>query len=311
MKPAHILLEFLQKLIQVQINKYVELTEIGIGPDALMNAALVYDEVNDLFKIADTLLSHIQSPSTNHINIAVLYEQVRFYLEQEYWRGKAGFLIDENNIHSGEMIRLEQQLAFIKQFASDYQIDIKHPALPHNETQRRCLHDSHAIAHFILELAIQVKSDPDTQFSDRVPKHAEKILRRHAKANGRYHNQEIYQQIENMFDVSERFLSHSVRHKSELKLTKENALKMKVEHQAQLDALAMEYRSIKSSSKMSSVKQFGLFALSVGLPPLLLLLQKYIENISSENLQQSTENTNLLSEVSSLYYSSTCVSKPW
>lgn len=65
MKGQKELFEFLCKLVDIQIKKYVSLAQFGVGPDARLNAKLVFDEVNELLGFAEQLLSDLEKQSKN------------------------------------------------------------------------------------------------------------------------------------------------------------------------------------------------------------------------------------------------------
>lgn len=312
MQHAHLLFGFIQKLIAIQIKKYVDLTEIGIGPDASINASLVHDQVEDLLCLSQQLLDRIEMArkESKNVDITDLFNQMRFYLEQEFTRGKAGYLLDQNQIHSGEMDRLNDQLTFVKSFASQHRISIIEPTKPTNQMQERCLHDSHAIAAFILNLAIQVKSDPEMEFSHAVPAHAIKILRKHGKQGGRYHQPEIYEEIERMFNVSNDFLATSTLEKRTDKLCKEEAKLEKIRHETILNALQAKHDSLmcKTRNKHVTWQHYGLFALSTIAPPLILLLQKYL---SYSNSPSAISNENLTENSLPNYQAPSSSTMPW
>ena len=90
------LFEFTHKLINVQIVKYTKLAAFGVGPDARMNASLVLDGVNELIDLSRRLLT---PASVDEVNFKSIFNQVRFYVEQEKLRAHAGWLLDQNNIH--------------------------------------------------------------------------------------------------------------------------------------------------------------------------------------------------------------------
>src|SRR5262245_30926496 len=115
------LCDFLFELIDVQIKKYVKLATVGIGPDARLNSALVFKEVNELLELEGFLLEEMRSnKGSGEIKSSVfnkVFFQVKFYVEQESLRAYAGWLLDENNIHTTVDNRTKQQSSQLESLA--------------------------------------------------------------------------------------------------------------------------------------------------------------------------------------------------
>lgn len=208
------LFEFLCNLIGVQIEKYFGLATFGIGPDASINSTLVLKEVDELLMFAYDLFERIDKPiDLKSDNFDFIFHQIRFYLEQEKLRALAGWLLDENNIHTPSKKRIEQQLTQLKQIGLEAHIDSSSPAKPQTQIQKQCEHDSHAIAFLILDLAQKIKSNPEMEFDlTLIPKHAATIIKRNATI--RYNQPEISNQINELHQQCKIFLDESTLEKS-------------------------------------------------------------------------------------------------
>lgn len=251
------LFEFSCKLIDIQIKKYTQLVIIGIGPDADINATLVLKEVEELLPFANELLSSLESHHYSITRLNEIFRQIKFYLEQEYLRGKAGFILDENNIHTPEMVRLNEQQAELTKIADNHHINSTLPIIPTNNTQKQCEHDSHAIAFLILNIAMQLKDNPDLEFDKNVPAHAVKVLKRNASAKvDRYNQPDILEAMLALHEKCKTFLETSTLDKSTETLPKEVANAKKLDHTKQLENLLIRYRNIKPDAKLFTEKEF-------------------------------------------------------
>lgn len=205
-------IEFQLKLIENQINKYHDLAKIGIGPDASMNAKLVVYEVEELLAFLETMLQDYYNIS-NEI-LESIFTQTYFYIKQEHLRAFSGWLIDANNIHSPLLEFVQKQLSDLEEMAYAANIDISKTYQPDTSVQQQCEHDSHQIAFLILDKAIQLKNDPELDLGNQIPPHAQKIFRKHAHPNGRYHQAQIWEPMLRLHTQCQLFLSHSTLEKS-------------------------------------------------------------------------------------------------
>lgn len=256
MKNQRQLFEFVCELIDIQIKKYVHLQKIGIGPDAGMNAVLVVKQVEELFQLAKELLKSMntstETKSSDDKQFKNIFNQVQFYLEQEFLRGHAGWLIDENNIHTPEFDRLRLQKEQLASIAREASISMASPAMPVTDIQKQCEHDSHAIAFLILDLAIKLKADPEMKLDANIPSHAGIILRRHARPEGRYSQTNIWEPLQDLHKKCLSFLEKSKISKRKEILTKDSATLKAKEHQSMLNNLLAEFRDIQPDSRLFS-----------------------------------------------------------
>ncbi len=201
------LIEFAIVSIDMQVKKYQKLVKIGIGPDAKMNATLVQRQVSDLLLQLDRLLETSEPTQKDMLEFAQL---MKFYLDCEYTRGRAGWLLDENNFHNVNYERVTEQLKILDELCSEDNSRLAHPEIL-TEQQRQCLHDSHEIAYLILDMAIKLKENPErTDLGDASHfGHGFSIMRKHAQLNGRYYEPEICKEMENRHQESEDFLNES------------------------------------------------------------------------------------------------------
>lgn len=215
------LFEFAIVSIDIQIKKYQKLVKIGIGPDAKMNAILVQRQVSDLLLQLDRLLKISEPSEKDMLQFAQL---MKFYLDCEYIRGRAGWLLDENNIHNVEYERVTQQLKILDELCLEDTSKLAHPEIL-TEQQRQCLHDSHEIAYLILDIAIKLKENPERTDLGDVSHfgHGFSIMRKHVHLNGRYYNPEISKEMENRHQESEDFLNESDLEKTTDTLDRQSA----------------------------------------------------------------------------------------
>lgn len=113
---------FLFQLIDIQIKKYLKLTEMGVGPDAGMNADLVRGEVEELFIIAYEFMLRLEQKTLTDEIVEGYISQIRFYLDLEEQRAIAGELLDSNNIHNSVYDRLEKQIPELEHFVQKYSL---------------------------------------------------------------------------------------------------------------------------------------------------------------------------------------------
>lgn len=248
------LFEFLCKLTDIQIKKYVGLATYGVGPDARLNASLVLDEVNELLALADSLLNNFNKDSQCTTDFFPnIFNQVKFFIEQEHLRAYAGWLLDENNIHSTSIKRLDEQLEELKEIAQLAKIDYSKASKPSTSIQKQCEYDSWNIALYILDIAIKVKANPEMDFEDKIPSHAQKILRRNATT--RYCDEKFLQPITELHKQCVEFLNSSELKQSNAELQKDEAKKNEIIHREQFNKLLERYKQIEPSSELFSSKQ--------------------------------------------------------
>lgn len=253
MKSQKELFEFLCELIDVQIKKYVSLAKFGVGPDARLNAKLVFGEVNELLTFAEQLIEDLENPkqgSTAQEHFTSLFSQTKFYIEQEYVRAYAGWLLSENNIHSEVKERVEEQLKQLTQIGQSAQIDSSIPSKPLTEVQEQCEYDSIAIAFRILDLAKNVKENPEIELPSNIPLHARNILKQNAIT--RYCVEEFAKPIEELHKKYNEFLGQSKLKKSNDVLSKEDAQSHQKTHKEKWENLFNRYKSIEPSSQLFS-----------------------------------------------------------
>lgn len=243
------LFELLSKLIAVQIKKYVALATVGVGPDALLNASLVYDEVSELLKLASSLLKTIKNKKSNPSLFLSVFSQVKFYLEQESFRAHAGWLLDSNNIHDTVDERTRTLLKEMESLAKLAEIsDFSCPEKPHTDIQKQCELDSFEIAYRILTLACNVRKNPEMELDKKIPPHAQKILKKNATT--RYI--EFKNEIDEEYEKCEQYLKNATLPKRTTSLTKKDALSYQKTHEAQLSSLLNEYQNIQPDSFLFS-----------------------------------------------------------
>jgi hypothetical protein len=243
------LFELLSELIDVQIKKYVKLATIGVGPDARLNAALVYEEVNELLESAFLLLHPLEKEHNDETIFLSAFSLVKFYLEQESFRAGAGWLLDSNNIHDTVDERTKTQLAQLKQIGELAEIaDFSIRAKPNTQVQNQCEHDSFEIAHRILTLARNIRTTPTMELDEKIPTHAQEILRKNASTRYLQYQEEIDQQ----YQKCEFYLNNSTLEKRTSVLTKEEALSYQKTHGFQLSSLLERYKTIQPNSRLFS-----------------------------------------------------------
>lgn len=222
-----------------------------------MNATLVVKQVDELFSLASKLLNlnsskKFSETKYDHQEFNSIFNQVRFYVEQQFLRGYAGWLIDENNIHSPEYARLKLHKKQVYGIAKNANILTTSAAQPSTDIQTQCQHDSHAIAFLILQLSIKLKEDPEMKLDSEIPSHAKSILRNHARADGdrRYYEDKIWKPIQTLHTQCKQFLNCSTLTKSTEKLSKEAATIQVKSHKVLLKYLIDKFRDIQPNSKL-------------------------------------------------------------
>ncbi|WP_454784401.1 hypothetical protein [Legionella sp. WA2024007413] len=254
MKSQKELFEFLCPLIDIQIKKYVALPKIGIGPDARLNGQLVFQEVNELLNFAGQLMDEMEhaskdKPISSEL-FSSIFEQVKFYLEQEHLRGYAGWLLDENNIHTPLMGRVNEQIKQLKKIAGSANIPYSTSSKPVTEIQKQTEYDSVAIAFYILDLAIKLVTDPSIELEEKSLQHALPILKRNALT--RYSKEEFAKPIRELHQKCSEFLEDSESQKSNTLLDKVDAAIYEKQHKEQLHNLLDRYKKIEPNSILFS-----------------------------------------------------------
>ena len=242
------LFEFLYTLNDVQIKKYSSLASRGIGPDARLNAQLVFTEVDELLALSEQLLDEIETPPSDNLDCIDAFNQIKFYIEQEYRRAYAGWLLSENNIHSTVKDRVDEQLAQLKHIGSLLSLDFSAPSKPVTTVQKQCEHDSAAIAKRILDLALLIKTDPEAELPQEIPIHARIIL----KANAKTRYQTFDQEITNLHQACSSFLESSELSKSSSILEAKAAKQYETQHQKKLQTLLERYKKLHPESPLFS-----------------------------------------------------------
>ncbi|MCW8408323.1 hypothetical protein OQJ13_04975 [Legionella sp. PATHC035] len=312
MKSQKELFEFLCELIDIQIKKYVALPKIGIGPDARLNGQLVFEEVNELLGFAEQLMAEMESKSVSSELFSSIFEQVKFYLEQEHLRGYAGWLLDENNIHTPLMARVNEQIRRLNGIASSANIPCFSSSRPITETQKQTEYDSVAIAFYILDLAIKIAENPGMELDDKSLKHALPILKRNATT--RYCKEEFAHPIRELHKKCRSFLQQSDSQKSNTLLDKADANAYEKKHREQWSNLLKRYKKIapdsllfapehewykigkladektkpKSTYSTQNLTLFG--GVTLGVVLVCMLISYFMKQQNEENLFNSTLN---------------------
>jgi len=248
-----LLLEFLLPLIDIQIKRYGALSNIALGPDAQMNAMLVCQELQELQQFSETLLKAYETKPLNDITFTNIFNQIYFYVDQEYFRGYAGWLIDENNIHVVEFKRLKQQLEHLKKIANLTNIDIPNPPAPSTPNQKQCQHDSYAVVQLIVSTTLQL-TEANNKFiplPDVIPIHAQHIFRKHAAENGRYQRPEISSELRRLDKECQAWLATSKLEKSLIKLTQAEAAEYAISDRQHFDLQLARFKQLSPDSDLS------------------------------------------------------------
>jgi hypothetical protein len=251
------LFEFVCELIDIQIKKYVALASGGVGPDVGMDAMLVASEVDELCEFAEVLVHQLETSPEQTMDptqFSTIFNQVRFYLEQEYLRSHAGWLLDENYIHSPASDRIRQQRDTLAALAAIAGIDIANAPNPVTSTQKQCEHDSNAIAFRVLDFVIEFKANPAMEFGDKMPAHALRLIRKHIeKPDSRYNQEKIWTPILELHAQCKAYLDKSTLSKSIIELSKNAAESRAVAHRETRNLLLHRYQAIRPDSALFSV----------------------------------------------------------
>ncbi|KTD06108.1 hypothetical protein Lgra_2885 [Legionella gratiana] len=245
MKNKKELFEFLSQLIDIQIKKYVALTTEGIIHDPRFNAKLVFAEISELLGFAEQLIADMEDPLEGKLNnpkhFSELFNQVKFYLEQEYARAYAGWILDEKN--SPEEV--EQRLTRLKKIGESAGVDCTSASIAVTQIQKQCEYDSALIAFQVFDLVKNIKENPDMELDSTIPKEAQIRLKHNAKT--RYCEKECAASIDGIHQSYKEFLEQSdVEHKSSSVLAKEETEIYEEHHRNQWKSLLERYQIIKA-----------------------------------------------------------------
>lgn len=237
------LFEFLSDLIDIQIKKYVDLAKLKVGEDAIISAALIHEEVNELLGFAEKLLTAIEtnskSDAMDSTTFDSVFEQVKFYVEQEHLRSYAEWLLIENNSKQTVYARTKEQLSRLSEIKS---IDTG-LSQPVTEVQRQCQHDSIRVVYSILNLAIELRNDPKKEF-DSIPEEKLRTLR--SNATKRYI--ELQDEIDELHQKSKEFLQQLDMEVFNAELSFDSAKLKSKDHDLKLKSLLSHYKEITSPS---------------------------------------------------------------
>ncbi|HAT9807229.1 TPA: hypothetical protein JBD79_08070, partial [Legionella pneumophila subsp. pneumophila] len=170
-----------------------------------------------------------------------VFEQVKFYVEQEYLRSYAEWLLIENNSKDTVYNRTKEQLLRLSEIKS---FDDKGFSQPSTEIQQQCQHDSVQIVYSILNLAREVRKNPDMEFDDSIPHSKLNVLRRNATT--RY--VEFGNEIDRLHQHSEEFLQQSGLGVFDAELAYELALSKAKDHDLKLNTLFGRYKENKETA---------------------------------------------------------------
>lgn len=244
------LFEFLSDLIDIQIKKYVDLAKRKVGEDAIISAALIHEEVNELLGFAEKLLTAIEtnskSDAMDSTTFDSVFEQVKFYVEQEHLRSYAEWLLIENNSKQTVYARTKEQLSRLSEIKS---IDTG-LSQPVTEIQRQCQHDSIQVVYSILNLAIELRNDPQKEFYS-IPEETLRTLR--INATKRYI--ELQDEIDELHQKSEEFLQQLDMEVFNAELSFDSAKLKSKDHDLKLKSLLSHYKEITSPSQSLPSKE--------------------------------------------------------
>ncbi|MCC5791242.1 MAG: hypothetical protein JJT82_01335 [Legionellaceae bacterium] len=220
-KAQHIM-EFAFQYIDIQIKKYHRLASVGVGPDAKVSAALIQSQVTELLEALTPLVQQDAPSDQDCLAFAGL---MRFYLDCEYLRGRAGWLLDDNRIHNTVYERVSQQQAALDAICAESEDGALWTEKALSPLQQQYWHDSHAIAFRILDLVRLLKENPQRTDlgADNNLGHGLRIMRQHARPDGRYYEEAISAELVERWKDSQQFLQHSLLEKSTRQCDKETA----------------------------------------------------------------------------------------
>jgi hypothetical protein len=241
------LVEFSIKLIDIEIKKYERLANVGVGPDANLSAASVQLQVEELLKALNIMLTtDIVSP----LMLKVFAHHLTFYIDCEYLRGRAGWLLDENKIHNTVYERVLSQKKELAEICG-HLTDEGHGLDCFLSTfQHQYLYDSHAIAFRILELASKLKEDPERLDlgPDNNLGHGLMIMRNHAREGGRYHQTEVANEISERFNLSLNYMNESPLSKSTTQLSAVQSEKLKTKDRDLFNNILIKFKALAPNS---------------------------------------------------------------
>ncbi|MBA2711841.1 MAG: hypothetical protein H0U57_14780 [Tatlockia sp.] len=233
------LFEFLSELIYIQINKYDKFAARGVVSDARLNASLIYDEVIELLALQKTLLIQI-----NNSNLfPLIFNQIKFYIEQEFFRSYASWLLNENNLQ--DTVRIKKQLEQLRIIAEQTLDNFLVKSLPATVTQQQCQHDSYEISFRILTLIKDIRNNTSMVLDEKIPLYAQTILRKNGSTRSLY----LAEDIDELYKECQEFLSNSPQRRISL-LKKEEAKNYATNHLIQWHEVVRQFQQIKPDSRL-------------------------------------------------------------
>ncbi|KTD63625.1 hypothetical protein Lsan_1058 [Legionella santicrucis] len=242
------LFEFLGQLIDIQIKKYVALTTEKVIHDARYNAKLVFAEINELFGFAEQLVADMENPAASKLNnpkhFDALFNQVKFYLEQEHTRIYAGWILDEKN----STTEVEKQLAQLQKIGESAGIDCSSASIAVTQTQKLCEYDSAQIAFQVFDLVKRIKENPEMDLDSTIPRQAQIRLRHNAKT--RYSEKEFAESINGIHTRYLEFFEQSDLENNHSTLSKEETGIYEEKHRNRWGRLLERYQTIIHSATL-------------------------------------------------------------
>jgi hypothetical protein len=253
------LLSFLFKMIEAKIKDYHQLAKIGVGPDARLIARLISEEVTALLGYAEALL---KSRGPNGFSPQVynnLFPQIKFYVGLEHLRSRAGYLVDDNNIHNITHRRAEQQVKDLESLETEESKLITFKA--HSASERQIEHDSYEVAYLVIKSAVALIENPDVEIEAKTAfGHGLDRMKGQAASGGRYHRLDVHEAIYTFYTNCHTFLRDSRLKKRTHDLQSREAV---IKKEADIKSLAMlralqasPIRAAKSSAYCSSALFF-------------------------------------------------------
>ncbi|AUH73791.1 hypothetical protein [Legionella sainthelensi] len=241
------LFEFLGQLIDIQIKKYIALTTERVVRDARYNTKLVFAEINELLGFAEQLVVDMENPSASKLNeskyFGALFNQVKFYLEQEHTRAYAGWILDEKN----STTEVEKQLAQLQKIGELAGIDCSSASVAMTRTQKLCEYDSAQIAFQVFDLVKNIKENPDMDLDNSIPQKAQIRLKHNAKT--RYSDKEFAESIDGIHTRYLEFFEQSNLENNHSTVSKEEAESYEEKHRNQWKGLLQRYQVAINASK--------------------------------------------------------------
>ncbi|MBA2648752.1 MAG: hypothetical protein H0U75_03975 [Legionella sp.] len=233
---------FLCNYIEIQIKKYNALSSLGAGPDDRLNTRLVVNGVSELLSLATELFNDIKSKTINEGKFETIFEQTRFYLEQERFRAESVWLVAPSIINTTLKTRLNYQLEVLKKIAFYKGLDVSQPAKPKTKIQKQCEYDSYLISLNILKLALQYYDNPAGEVTEIDPA-LHQTLKRHA--SGRYVM--LNPEITYMYNRCIIFMRNSNKQVSTPTFSPEQIQKQGKHHEKMLKDLMHGYKRMEPS----------------------------------------------------------------